>query len=223
MNRNFIVRLTAAALALILHVMVVVGLAMRPASETGPAPETRSTVLQVALGPTHREAVETLPQAQPNATLEREHVQPAPVNNVDTREKATPNDGLSNSVLTPGWEDWLSSLSNTPLSLQKHLPLNSQPEYFPASELQLRPSPEAPVIIPFPDAPLGKQKATAILLLYISAEGTVDRVEIDESELPVEFENAAIDTFLRAKMRPGIKDGTAVPTRMKIEVEFEAK
>lgn len=223
MKRHFIVRLTAAALALILHVMVVVGLAISPAAETGPAPDTRSTILQVSLGSPHRAAVDALLLATPNAMPEREHVQPAVENNVDTRGDVTPNNGLLNSVLTPGWEDWLASLSNTPLPLQEYLPLNSQPEYFPASELQLRPSPEAPVILPFPDAPLGKQKATAILLLYISAEGTVDRVEIDESELPAEFEKVAIDTFLQAKMRPGIKDGSAVPARMKIEVEFEAK
>ena len=93
--------------------------------------------------------------------------------------------------------------------------------YVPAGELDERPAPEAPVIIPFPDAPLHSVKVSGTLVLYIGADGRVDRVEADESDLPPAFERAAINTFLQARMRPGILNGQATRARMKVLVEFE--
>jgi len=105
------------------------------------------------------------------------------------------------------------------LAIGPVLPLKEAP-YIPASELDERPSSEIPVIIPFPDAPLNSPKVAGILVLYIGANGYVDRIEVDESDLPPEFERAAIDTFLQARLRPGMKDGQATRARMKIFVEF---
>lgn len=94
--------------------------------------------------------------------------------------------------------------------------------YLPAGELDVRPQPETPIIIPFPDRPASKQKMTGILVLYVGTDGHVDRVEVDQSDLPPDFEKAAIDTFLQARMQPGIKHGRASRARMKVLVEFEA-
>lgn len=102
------------------------------------------------------------------------------------------------------------------------LPLKKAP-YTPAGELDERPFSETPVIIPFPDASLDKPKVTGVLVLYIGANGYVDRIEVDESDLPPDFEKAAIDTFLQARMRPGIKAGQPTRARMKILVEFEQR
>jgi TonB family protein len=99
--------------------------------------------------------------------------------------------------------------------LPKELP------YIPAGELDTRPSPEQPVVIPFPDAPLNVPKVTGVLVLYIGSDGNVDRVEIDESNFPREFEKAAIETFLKVRMTPGVLNGQATRARMKILVEFE--
>lgn len=101
-------------------------------------------------------------------------------------------------------------------------PLKEAP-YIPAGELDVRPSSESPVVIPFPDTPLAVPKVTGILVLYIGADGWVDRVEVDDSDLPPDFEKAAIDTFLQTRMQPGIKNGQASRARMKILVEFEQR
>lgn len=95
--------------------------------------------------------------------------------------------------------------------------------YIPAGELDARPSPEAPVVVPFPDTPFDVPKAAAVLELYIGADGRVDRIEIDDSDLPPDFEKAAIETFMQARMRPGILHGQATRARMKILVEFEQR
>lgn len=95
--------------------------------------------------------------------------------------------------------------------------------YLPAGELDARPYPEAPVVIPYPDAQLNQSKATGVLVLYIDADGHVERIEIDKSELPPEFEKAAVDTFMKARMQPGMKGGKPIRARMKILVEFEQR
>lgn len=102
------------------------------------------------------------------------------------------------------------------------LPMKEAP-YLAGGELDERPSSANPVIVPFPDAPLDAPKVSGILVLYVGTNGYVDRIEVDESDLPPEFEKAAIDTFLQARMRPGIKDGQPVRARMKILVEFEQR
>jgi TonB family protein len=98
-----------------------------------------------------------------------------------------------------------------------------EPEYLPAGTLDSRPRAETPVIIPFPSGYVQKSKMIGILILYISADGQVDRVEVDRSELPPDYEQAAIAAFRQARMQPGIKDGKPTRARMKILVEFEAR
>lgn len=95
--------------------------------------------------------------------------------------------------------------------------------YLAATELDARAYPEAPVVIPFPEGALNKSKSSAILILFISADGKVDRIEIDKSDLPPLFEKTAIETFLQAKMHPGLKNGKVSRAQMKILVEFEAR
>lgn len=102
------------------------------------------------------------------------------------------------------------------------LPPQEMP-YIAAAELESRPQPESPVIVPFPDALLGKPKASGVLVLYIGADGKIDRIEVERSDLPPAFEKAAVDTFMAARMQPGVKDGKASRARMKVLVEFEAR
>lgn len=119
---------------------------------------------------------------------------------------------ISDAVVSP------TSSSPPPLVLPAQ-----DPPYIPAGELDVRPRPVAPVIIPFPDGTLHKNKVVGVLVLYVDATGQVDRVEIDESDLPPLLEKAAVETFLQARMHPGVKDGKAARARMKILVEFEAQ
>lgn len=97
------------------------------------------------------------------------------------------------------------------------------PFYFPASKLDIRPYPEAAVVIPFPDVALEKNKVEGVLVLYIDIEGKVDRIEVRESTLPPALEQTATASFMQAKMRPGMRNGKAVRSQMKVLVEFESR
>lgn len=125
-------------------------------------------------------------------------------------------------VTTSSPAELIVSQALTPAKIASIFP-PKEPPYIPAGELDIRPVPELPVVIPFPDVPLDIPKATGVLVLYIGADGRVDRVEVDESALPPEFEKMAIETFLQARMRPGILEGQATRVRMKILVEFEQR
>jgi outer membrane biosynthesis protein TonB len=96
------------------------------------------------------------------------------------------------------------------------------PVYLTASELDVRPYPEAEVVIPFPDMELGEGKVEGVLVLYVDIDGKVDRIEVRESTLPPLLEHVAMSSFMQAKMQPGMKEGKAVRSQMKVLVEFEA-
>lgn len=109
-----------------------------------------------------------------------------------------------------------AALGNVPV-------LPTEETYLPASQLDSRPSPENPVVIPFPDVPVAKGKVSAILVLFINSDGQVDHIEVDKSDMPPLFEKTAMDAFMQAHMHPGMKNGKAARAKMKVEVEFEAK
>jgi TonB family protein len=93
-------------------------------------------------------------------------------------------------------------------------------DYVPSRELTQRAMPVAPVIVPFPDAVSGKWNGAVLLQLELSEQGDVDAVKIVESDLPDSFGEIARKVFQAARFHPGIKDGRAVPVRMKLEVRF---
>jgi outer membrane biosynthesis protein TonB len=115
-----------------------------------------------------------------------------------------------------------SAESNAAAGAAPLLPAEDAP-YVPAGELDTPPRPQSPIIVPFPDAPLDKPKVSGVLVLYIGTDGTVERIEVDRSDLPLAFERVAIETFMAARMQPGIKAGKASRARMKVVVEFAAQ
>jgi hypothetical protein len=141
---------------------------------------------------------------------------------VQELDNSTTNDLPALSTAIPEERVHPSEQEATALNLTPVLPFKEAP-YIPAGELDERPFTETPVILPFPNVPLESAKVTGVLVLYIGTNGYVDRIEVDESDLPPEFEKAAIDTFLQARMRPGMKDGNPIRARMKILVEFEQR
>lgn len=95
--------------------------------------------------------------------------------------------------------------------------------YVSGRELEQRPYPTEPVIVPYPEAAQGKPTGSVTLALYVGVDGVVERVEVAQSDLSVEFERAAVETFQMVKMHPGIKDGQATKAKIKILVEFESQ
>lgn len=110
-----------------------------------------------------------------------------------------------------------------PVIDEKHDKNGQQDHYYSPKELDTKPQPQAEIILEFPEASLGISRASAILVLFIEKDGSVSRIEVEQSNLPKVFEENAINTFKSAKMYPAMKDGVAVRSILKIQVEFEDK
>src|SRR3989344_5327252 len=59
------------------------------------------------------------------------------------------------------------------------------------------------------------------LMLYIDENGAVRRVQVNSTELPAPFQEAARNAFLQARFVPGQRQGQAVKVRIDIEVSFD--
>ena len=92
------------------------------------------------------------------------------------------------------------------------------PYYFPASELDQRPRPLAPIELQDPpgDAPDGY----LILKLLINEYGTVDDTIVVVNDGGTALATQAEDAFRRARYAPGVKAGRAVKSQMMIEVKL---
>lgn len=92
------------------------------------------------------------------------------------------------------------------------------PRYYEPGEVTERATParkidlESPVLLGIP----GKGKL--ILLLWINENGSVDRVDIESSDLADTMRSAIIEQFRRAEFMPARLNGRAVKSRKKIEV-----
>lgn len=91
------------------------------------------------------------------------------------------------------------------------------------SQLDRAPHAIEPIDLPYPEsAPLGHHQA--VMTLFIDEQGRVRRVRLDIGQmLPPLLEDAARQSFLQARFEPGIKDGTAVRSRLRVAVEFGAE
>lgn len=96
--------------------------------------------------------------------------------------------------------------------------------YLSGDLLDIRPSPEHPIIIGLDDPQgMNKDKGRVVLVMYVGATGAVDHVDIDSADVPSEIAESLAEVFRNAKMRPGIKGDQPVKSRMKVLVEFEVR
>lgn len=230
MPTRFNFKFVVALLSLGMHAGIMLALAQRMPQMDTPAQAARVIQVSVSQKPTPDAAarpatdVEQKDNAEQGASVDFSMPQNSAGEPVaDAASLASPQamqERLTSTAIAPqAWPE----LSRTPFFRLDDLPFIGPPDYYETSQLDTRPAPEEPIIVPFPEMTMHKKKATVILILYISAAGIVERVELDQSDVSAEFEQAAIDTFNQARMRPGIKDKQAVPVRMKIAVEFESK
>ena len=63
-------------------------------------------------------------------------------------------------------------------------------------------------------------RGRVVLRLFISADGTLDNLQVAHAEPRGVFDQAAVDAFARARFTPGKKNGEAVPSLILIEVTF---
>lgn len=93
-----------------------------------------------------------------------------------------------------------------------------KPYYYPAAQLTERPLALAAIEPRFPSGAPGTGRVK--VRLYINDHGSVDAVDITDTEPAGEFEEATVQAFGQARFRPGYKDGTAVRSQLALEVRF---
>ena len=96
----------------------------------------------------------------------------------------------------------------------------AQPRYWKVDRLDVRPQVRTHVMPEYPaDLPSGINGRVE-LELYISREGTLDRVRVVRAEPPGRFEKSAAKAFSAARFTPGMRKGKPVASLVRIEVTY---
>jgi len=93
-------------------------------------------------------------------------------------------------------------------------------DYLPASKLDTRPQVMTRVAPEYPAELVAGIRGKLVLELYVSADGTLDRIRVAQSNLPGPFEASALKAFRGARYAPGMKRGKPVPSLLRIEVNY---
>jgi protein TonB len=95
-----------------------------------------------------------------------------------------------------------------------------QQEAFDVGELEKRPEPVSQVPPAYP-AELRKAKIEGVvtLVFLLTEEGRVESPKVETSTRP-EFEKPALDAISKWRFRPGMKDGQAVRTYIRVPIRF---
>jgi len=96
------------------------------------------------------------------------------------------------------------------------------PRYFRRSELTVAPMmQDEPQIDAFENMGRGQTAGRLALRLFISASGTVERIDVVSSTLPADVEEIAMSAFLPLRFKPGEIDGAAVSSQVVFEVDLD--
>jgi periplasmic protein TonB len=219
----------AIVLSIVVHTYLVFGLPSGPGSDNSskviliearlireepsePRPRTIEPIVPVNAQPLSRTVpVPALPFVLPAVSIrtppppamplpQPEPVVPQPVAPVETRMQE-PSAGLSNEE---------SASLEVPDLI-----------YHPASELDVYPSIAQPVIARIPDAAMARGAVT--LLLMIDEFGKVNDARLLDSEPEGQYDEAVLQTYVRAIYSPAQKNGRMVRSRIVVRVDIEPR
>ncbi len=191
-------------IVVVVHLAAVVHFLLVPSSPQLAAPKRQ--VIQVELTPAAKQL--TPPEAA------------API-----AESAAPKQESNATVVSdaPPTIDTPPQASNES-SIKEEVPLvrTINDQYFTRHQLTEKPSViediENEIQVDIPSA----QAQDLRLLLFINEEGSIDKLEILQANLPSEASNILLAKFSRLKFKPGKIDGVAVKSQLMIEVHLEA-
>ena len=109
-----------------------------------------------------------------------------------------------------------------PVPMLRQPALFEDAQYIAASRLTVRPKALEEIRVPFPKGTDLDGVAKAMVTLFIDEDGKVARVRVDDSKLPLVFQESATTAFLRGRFAPGLLDDVPVRSYLRIEVFFES-
>lgn len=92
-------------------------------------------------------------------------------------------------------------------------------KYYTALELDRRPQPMEHIEPVYPALALSPT-GRVTLALYIGEDGEIDRLEVEAADQTGDFASSARKAFGSARFLPGVRNGVAVKSLMRIEVRF---
>lgn len=101
-------------------------------------------------------------------------------------------------------------------------PLLVPVHYFRPSELEEPPQSADEINVAYPDEKGAIRSGSVVLEVLINENGQVDRVNVESSDLPGDYQLAASRSFQRAEFVPGRLNGHPVKSRLRVEVSFSA-
>ena len=120
--------------------------------------------------------------------------------------------GAACVLLLAPWQDARGPTAGAAHAAETH--------YWPVNRLDVRPQIKTHVMPEYPaDLPAGV-RGRVVLELRISAGGIPDRVSVARAEPRGRFEQATLKAFSAARFSPGMRNGKAVPSLLRIEVTF---
>lgn len=204
----------AITLSVLVHLWLAGGVTVRaPGHTTSRGPAIISARLEIPVTP---QAVPSPPPPQYGAKAWRDE-------NPDSRHRARPaDDGARN---TAGDNPSLPSVfvERTPDERMpaSALPPVSDPEYYPARQLDVYPALVQPVNLDYPrHAANDNVGGRVVLMVLIDETGGVRELSIIEAGPGRFFEDSLRATFAEARFSPARKDGRAVKSRVLIGVDY---
>lgn len=95
--------------------------------------------------------------------------------------------------------------------------------YFPPHELDRKPHAVGEIPLVYPAHMPLVARSRIVLSLLIDEGGEVDEVIAEANEAPPELVQLASRAFADARFLPGVRDGMAVKSRLRVEVTFEGE
>ena len=101
------------------------------------------------------------------------------------------------------------------------IPLNPDPTYYPARQLDVYPQLLAPLKLDYPErAAAQRVDGNLLLLLLIDEFGAVNQASVVESQPDGYFEEAALAVFRATRFSPAQKQGQPVKSRVLLQVSY---
>jgi periplasmic protein TonB len=94
------------------------------------------------------------------------------------------------------------------------------PRYWTTDRLDVRPQIKTHVMPEYPAELPSGVNGRVVLELYISPQGTLDRVRVVRAEPPGRFEDSALKAFSAARFTPGLRKGKPVRSLLRVEVTY---
>lgn len=98
--------------------------------------------------------------------------------------------------------------------------VEEEPRYLRPNELTDRAVPRALYVFPFPEGDFSGLRGKVVLSIYVSETGNVDRVTVDDTDLPEPFAVSAQQVGMSALFFPARRNGVPAKALVRLEVEY---